>query len=277
MNAVLSPGIARVVAAPCEKGDAGYCPPSTGSFIFKPLVHFSVGGVEFQITKLTLLLYLGIALVIAAFLYATRRPTLVPSRAQWMAEESYAFIRNGIARDVIGPDGVRFAPYLASLFFFILILNLYEIIPVAQIPVTSRISIPAALAVISLILFNYVGIRKQGAARYFKAMLFPPGVPKALYLLLTPIEFFSTIIVRPFTLAVRLFANMFAGHLLLVVFITATTYLLTVGNFSIVFSPVSFAMSILLTFFELLVDLLQAYIFTILTAVYVSGALAEEH
>jgi F-type H+-transporting ATPase subunit a len=98
-----------------------------------------------------------------------------------------------------------------------------------------------------------------------------------MYVLVTPIEVFSTLIVRPFTLAVRLFANMFAGHLLLLVFTLGGIYLLTVGNFSAIFAPVSLAMSVVMTFFELLVEVLQAYVFTILTATYIAGALEEEH
>jgi F-type H+-transporting ATPase subunit a len=95
--------------------------------------------------------------------------------------------------------------------------------------------------------------------------------------LITPIEIASTLIFRPFTLAVRLFANMFAGHMLLVIFALGTVYLLTVGNISVIFAPVSFVMAIVLTFFEFLVIVLQAYVFTVLTSTYISGALAEEH
>lgn len=271
-------GAHSVIAVACEKGDPGYCAPSTTSFVYKPLVHFSIAGQRFEITKLTLLLYFGVVVIAAAFLWATRNPKIVPGKGQWLAEETYGFIRNGIAVDVIGPEeGAKFAPYLTSMFLFILVLNLFEIIPIAQVPVTGRISIPAFLAAISWILFNYLGIKRQGLRGYFKNVCFPPNVPWWIYPILVPIEFISTIIIRPFTLAVRLFANMFAGHLLLLVFITGATYLFGVGGLSYVFGGFSFVMSIVLTFFELLVDALQAYIFTILTAIYVSGALADEH
>ena len=271
-------GAHGVRAVACEKGDPGYCAPAVGSFLYKPLVHFKIAGAKFEITKLTLLLYFAIVVIAALFLLATRNPKIVPGRGQWLAEETYGFVRNGIAVDVIGPEaGVRFAPYLTSMFLFILALNLFEIIPIAQVPVTGRISIPAALAAISWLMFNYLGIKRHGLGGYFKTVCLPPNVPWWIYPILVPIEFFSTIIIRPFTLAVRLFANMFAGHLLLLVFITGATYLWGVGGTSYLFGTVSFGMSILITFFELLVDALQAYIFTILTAIYVSGALAEEH
>lgn len=256
---------------------AGYQPPTTDVFLFAPWVSWTWFGVHFAINKITLLLFVGVVLVAGFFLSAFRSPQVVPGRLQNVAESFYDLVRNTIARDVVGPEGIRFAPYLTALFFFIFVMNIFEIVPVAQVPVTSRIAFPAFLALISYLLFNVIGIRRKGVVRYFRDIMFPPGVPWPLYFLLTPIELVSTLIIRPFTLAVRLFANMFAGHILLLVFFTATTYLLTVGNFSVVFSPVSLIMSIILTAFELLIDVLQAYIFTLLTALYVSGAIAEEH
>jgi F-type H+-transporting ATPase subunit a len=248
------------------------------SFVFKSLWDFSIFGLHVHVTRLVTMMLVAAFLVIVLFLAASRRASIVPGRLQFLGESTYGFIRNGVAREVIGPEeGLKFAPYLTCLFVFILFLNFYEILPFAQTPVTGRIAIPGVLAVISLVMFNYVGIKKQGFGRYFKGMLFPPGVPKPLYILLTPIEFFSTIIARPFTLAVRLLMNMFAGHLLLLVFTVGTIYLADRPNISKVFTPVSFLMAVLLTFFELLIIAIQSYVFTVLTAVYVSGALAEEH
>lgn len=269
-----SPG---VLTAPCDKGDSGYCAPSSTAFDLPELFGFNIGSQHVAITKFTVLLLLGVVVVLGFFLASTRRSSLVPSKIQWMGESAYRVIRDGVARDTIGPEGIKFAPYLASLFFFLLIMNVFGVLPFAQIPVTSKISYPAFLAIISLILFNFVGIKHQGAGKYFKGIAFPSGVPKAMYLILTPIEIISTLIVRPFTLAVRLFANMFAGHLLLLVFISGTTFLLNVNNFSVVFSPLSFIMAIAMTFFELFVEALQAYVFVVLTASYISGALVEEH
>ena len=220
-------------------------PLGPGSFVFKSLADFTVFGLHFHITRLVTMMLSATALIIIFFLFASRRPTLVPRRLQFLGESIYGFIRDGVAREVIGPeDGLKFAPYLTCLFVFIFFLNFYEILPFAQTPVTGRIAIPGVLAVISLVMFNYVGIKKQGAGRYFKGMLFPPGVPKPLYVLLTPIELFSTLIARPFTLAVRLLMNMFAGHLLLLVFTTGTLYLASQHNISRVFTPVSFLMAV---------------------------------
>lgn len=273
----MSATVQTVLAAACQHGDPGYCAPSTGAFHLPELWGFDLLGVHFSITKYTLLLIFGCLLVGGLFLASVRKRTLVPSRAQWLGESAYRLVRDGIARETIGPEGVRFAPYLASLFFFLLIMNLYGVLPLAQVPVTSQISYPFFLAIITLVLYNAVGIKKHGFAGYLKTNLFPPGVPKAMYIILTPLELLTLLVTRPFTLAVRLFANMFAGHLLLLVFISGTTFLLNTGNFSVIFAPFSFLMAVVMTFFELFVEMLQAYVFTILTASYISGALVEEH
>lgn len=265
-----------VLASECPPDDPGFCAPSVLEFFPKPLATFDLLGVHFAITRITIILWLATALMVFFFVAATRNPKLVPGRTQWMGETAYSFVRDGIAREVIGKEGLRFAPYLASLFFFIVVNNVMGIIPFAQISPMGRFAFPVVLAVITYVLFNYIGIRQQGFGPYFKNNLFPPGVPKPLYVLITPIEFASTFLFRPFTLAVRLFANMLAGHLLLAIFAVGTVYLFTVGNFSVIFSPVAFLMALIMTFFELLVQVLQAYVFVVLTSTYVSGAM-EEH
>jgi F-type H+-transporting ATPase subunit a len=268
-----------LAADPCAPHDPGYCAPTVKhSFFFDPIATFKIGGVEFRIDKVSVLLFLGVALIVAFFLLAARKRQLVPGKLQFAGEEAYGFIRNSIAREVIGSqDGMKYATFLASLFFFIIVMNIWEIIPGAQMPVNAHFTYPVFLAAISYVLFNYAGIRQHGLVGYLRTVLFPPGVPLPLYILITPIEIASTLIFRPFTLAVRLFANMFAGHLLLTIFFSGTIFLLNVDNFSKVFVPAPFLMSVIMTFFELLVATLQAYVFTVLTAVYVSGALAEEH
>ena len=266
-----------VLAAPCDAGDSGFCAPDVSVFYPKPLFDFELLGVHFAITRIMLISWIATAAIVYVMVRAVRNPQLVPGRLQWLGESAYSLIRDGVAREVIGVEGLRFAPYLASLFLFILANNLMGIVPLAQIAPTSRIAIPAFLAAISWVMFNWIGIRQQGFVPYFRNVLFLPGLPWPMYILITPIEFLSTLIVRPFTLAVRLFANMFAGHLLLLVFALGTAYLLAVGNFSVVFTPVSFLMLVIMTFFELLVEVLQAYVFTILTAAYLAGAVEEAH
>ncbi len=266
-----------VLASECPADDPGFCAPTVLEFFPAPLVEFNVLGVEFAVTRITIISAIATLAVGLLFVASVRRPSLVPGKLQWFGEAGYSFVRDGIAREVIGKEGLRFAPYLAALFFFILVNNLMGIIPFAQLAPTAKIALPAVLSGITFILFNWVGIRAQGVVKYFKGVAFPPGVPAPMYVLVTPIEIASTLIFRPMTLAIRLFANMFAGHLLLVIFALGTVYLLQVGNFSVIFAPVSFAMAILMTFFELLVQVLQAYVFTVLTATYLAGALEEAH
>ena len=266
-----------VLASECPPDDPGFCAPSVLEFFPKPLATFDLFGVHFAITRITIILWIATAVMVWFFVSATRNMQLVPGKRQYFAESGYSIIRDGVAREVIGTEGLRFAPYLASLFFFIVVNNIMGIIPFAQIPPTGRFAFPVVLATISYILFNWVGIRQQGVGPYFKNNLFPAGVPKPLYVLVTPIEFASTFVFRPFTLSVRLFANMLAGHLLLAIFAAGTVYLFTVGNFSVIFAPVSFVMAVIMTFFELLVQVLQAYVFVVLTSAYIAGAMEEAH
>jgi F-type H+-transporting ATPase subunit a len=247
-------------------------PPGVGDF-FPP----AIAGPEFWFTKFTLFVWISVALIIVFFLFAYRKPKLVPTKSQWLAETTYSFVRDSVAKDLIGAEGLRFAPYLTSLFLFVLVNNLWGIIPGVQLSTNSHIAFPAFLAIISYVLFNYLGIRRHGFWKYVKVQLLPPA-PWPLYILLVPIEFFSTFIMRPVTLALRLFANMFAGHIILLVFTLGGFALLASDNF--LFKPVSvvsWAMSIVMTLFELLVAVLQAYVFILLTSVYVQGALAEDH
>jgi F-type H+-transporting ATPase subunit a len=248
-------------------------PPTVEDFYLPSIAPW--GEHSYWFTKITLLLWVSIAILIIYFLVSYRKPQLVPSKKQWLAESLYGFVRNSIAVDMIGREGVRFAPYLTTLFSFILVMNLWGIVPLAQISPNSHIAFPIILALISYVLFIYVGFRKHGI-RYLKVALVPPA-PWFILPLLIPIEFFSNFIVRPFSLAIRLFANMFAGHMLLLVF--------TLGGFAMINSnawlaPVSllsWAMTIALTFLDAAIIVLQAYIFTVLTASYIQGSLVEGH
>ena len=252
-------------------------PIGTQSFDFKSFTDFTLFGLHIHVTRIyTLVLFA--ALVVGVFFWAAfRNPKLVPGKMQWAGETVYNFIRDGVAGEVIGPKGLRFAPYLTTLFCFIFVNNLFEILPLAQVPVNSRIAFPLVLAVLTWLLYNYLGIRKKGLLGYLKGIAFPPGVPWFVLIIVTPIELISQLILQPFTLAIRLFANMFAGHLLLLVFFSGAIYLFGNGGAGYGFGAVSFLMSIVLTGFELIVIALQAYVFTVLTSVYISNAMAEEH
>jgi F-type H+-transporting ATPase subunit a len=265
-----------VLAVESDPG-GGFVAPGIEEFYPEPLAQFSLLGVDFEITRITVLLWVA-TIAITAFLVATvRKPQIVPGKLQYVGEAGYSLVRDGIARDVIGPKGLPFAPFLVSLFFFILANNLMAIIPFAQISPMSRFAFPLVLAAICWVIYIWVGIREQGAGRYFKDILFLPGVPKFMYVLVTPIEILQTFVVRPFTLAVRLFANMFAGHMLLVVFALGAVYLFNVGNYSVIFAPISALMAIVMTFFELLVIFLQAYVFTVLMGTYLNGSVEPAH
>jgi ATP synthase subunit 6 len=265
------------VLAAEESGGDGFQAPTIEEFYPEPLVSFALLGIDFEITRITLILWVATAVMIGLLVAAVRKPQIVPGKLQFIGESGYSMVRDGIARDVIGPKGLPFAPFLAALFFFILANNAMSIVPLAQISPMSKFAYPLVLAVITWVVYNWVGIREQGAGRYFKDAAVPPGVPIGALILVTPIELLQVFIIRPFTLAVRLFANMFAGHMLLAVFSLGTVYLLTVGNFSVIFSPFAFLMALAMTFFELLVIVLQAYVFTVLTATYINGAVEPAH
>jgi F-type H+-transporting ATPase subunit a len=247
-------------------------PPSVEDFFLPPLVE----GADPWFTKITVLVWVAVAAIIVFFLVTYRDPKLVPTKRQWIAESIYGFVRNNVARDLIGHDGRRFAPYLTTLFCFILLTNLFGIIPGIQMSPNSHIAFPAILAIISWVLFNAVGIRQHGFAKYMKNSLIPPA-PWFILPILVPIEFMSTFLFRPFTLAVRLFANMFAGHMILLVFTLGGFVMLNTSAWLAPVSFLSWVMAVALTFLEAMVIVLQAYVFTVLTASYIQGALAEEH
>ena len=250
-------------------------PPSVEDFYLPSILPWGAHD-NYWFTKITALVWLTAAVLIIFFLVAYRKPQLVPTKKQWIAESIYGFVRNNISVEMIGHRGVNFAPYLTTLFCFIFLNNLWGIVPFVQISPNSHIAFPAMLAVFSYLLFIVVGVRQHGFVKYFKLALVPPA-PWFILPLLIPIEFFSTFLVRPFSLAVRLFANMFAGHMLLLVFTLGGFAMLNANAWFLPFSIVSWAMTIALTFLEFLVIALQAYVFTVLTASYVQGALAEEH
>ena len=221
--------------------------------------------------------------VMAKRRYAQAEVITAPRGIQTVAETSVQFIRENIIMQSIGPDGLRYLPLLLTMFFFILFSNITEIVPLIHFPANARMAMPFALAVLVWLVYNGVGIKNHGFFGYVKNVVIPPGVPKALLPLVALIEFVSTFIVRPFSLAVRLFANMLAGHLLLVTFavLSHTVFWLALTDdtptWLVIITPAPFLMLIGLTAFEILVSVLQAFIFTILTAVYIGGALHPEH
>jgi F-type H+-transporting ATPase subunit a len=225
--------------------------------------------------KVALIYAVAFAAPTLLFFLATRQKGLVPRGTRTIAESTIGFIENQIIKPTIGHGGEVYLPFLLSLFCFIAVANIFEVVPFFHMPGNARMAAPLVLALIVLGTFITVGVRHNGP-KYFKEVLFPPGVPKALYLLVTPIEFLSTFLIRPFSHAVRLFANMLAGHILLVTFSVLCISLWT-ANALIVIQVASFPMLVLLTGFEVGVAFLQAFVFTILTGVYIGGALHPAH
>ncbi len=238
-------------------------------------------GTALELNKVGLIYLFAMVAPIVIFVMASRRYktaslATAPRGIQTVAETSVTFVRDNVVMQTIGPDGLRYMPFLMALFFFVFFSNITEVIPFIQLPANSRMAAPAFLAVLVWVVFNTIGIKNHGFFGYLKNVTVPPGVPIALLFLVVPIEFISTFVVRPFSLAVRLFANMLAGHLLLVTFAVLTAALWDTSLlFAIVWAP--FVVLIGLTGFEILVAFLQAFIFTILTAVYIGGALHPEH
>jgi len=264
-----------IVSAESEPFEA----PGPGIFDLPPV--FSIGSLD--VTKPMIYAVVGAVLVFGFFYLAIRNRAMVPGRLQFAGEGAYGFVRNGVARDIIGAhDFQKFIPYLVTIFFFILVNNLFGTIPFIQFPTFSRASMAYALAGLSWLVYNGVGIAKHGPIGYLKLQCVPSGVSPAMYPLLVPLEFFSNILVRPVTLALRLFANMFAGHILLVLFATGGLYMIehasdNVGAIGYVAGPVAWILAVLVTFLEILVQFLQAYVFVLLNAMYIQGALADEH
>lgn len=228
--------------------------------------------------KIALIAVLATVVTSVIFLMAARQDGLkAPKGIRNLAETIVEFIENQIIMPTMGKHGLGWTPFLLSLFMFIYLCNLPGILPFFQMPATARIAIPLFLSLLVWVVFIGVGFKHQGFG-YLKNSLFPPGVPKPLYILVAPIEFISTFLVRPFSLTVRLFANMLAGHILLVTFALLTHELVQSDSFAL--KPVAilpFFMLLFLTAFEVLVGFLQAYIFTILAAVYIGGAAHPEH
>jgi F-type H+-transporting ATPase subunit a len=256
-------------------GGDGFHAPSIMEF-FPEALFFE--GTAFEMNRIVLIRLLAVVVITVIFYLGTRRMKLVPGRFQGAVEMGLDLVRVNIAEDLLGKkDGNRFLPILTTMFFLVIVMNLTGVIPLLNIAGTSVIGIPLVLAVVAYVTFIYAGVKKHPGA-FFKNALFPPGVPKALYIIVTPIEFVSTFVLRPITLTLRLLMNMVVGHLLLVLFFAATHFFFfSAGGWYGLFGIGTLAFGIVFTLFEILVAVLQAYVFTLLTAVYLQLALADEH
>ncbi|WP_219468560.1 F0F1 ATP synthase subunit A [Nonomuraea rhizosphaerae] len=260
------------LTAPAE--DQFKAPSPDELFTFSPIIN----GVDW-FTKPVLLALLSSVVVIWFCWAAFGSPKIVPRGVQNVAEYGYMFVRDQVARPFLGKDADRWMGLLVTLFFMVLLWNIMGVIPVVQFPVASHIAFPAVLAGSIYVLKVYLGIKHQGAVGYFKNMMFPPGLPKGIYLLLAPIEFLSNLIIAPFTHAVRLFANMFAGHMLLAFFSMVGFWFLfeKLTPLGAGVGVVGVIMTIIFTGFELFIQFLQAFLFAMLAAMYIGGSLHAEH
>lgn len=261
-----------VLATEAGINDPFEVPPVEELFNFPPLLF---PGTPFEITRVHVILLFGVLFLIGFFTFALRKRSVVPSKLQLVPEMVVEFVRDQIAVTVMGKDGVKFVPFFTTVFVFVLVNNWFEVLPFVNFPPTSKITIPMFLAGIIWLIYLVMGFVKQGW-RYPINVAFPPGVPKAFYILIAPIELISFFIVQPITLTVRLFANMFAGHILLVIiFLVIHAFLFSgkgtpIGLFGLIAAPIAIG-------FEMLIGVLQAYIMTILAAVYFERALHVEH
>ncbi|MEU6669844.1 F0F1 ATP synthase subunit A [Streptomyces sp. NPDC046727] len=250
----------------------GFPAPGLHSFLFKPIA--TVGGFEFN--KVMLLALITTLLVVLFFSAAFGKAKVVPGKLQMIGEAGYDFVRRGIVYETLGKrEGEKWVPLMVSLFFFIWIMNIWSVIPLAQFPVSSVFAFPVVLAALVWILWVGLTFKRHGFVGFFKNVT---GYDKSLggvLPLVMVIEFLSNLIVRPFTHAVRLFANMFAGHLMLVMFTVASWYLL--NSWMVPAAGVSFVMTVAMIGFELFVQAVQAYVFVLLACSYIQGALAEHH
>ncbi len=254
--------------------DGGYTPPGVDDFKFGP----AFAGAPEWLNKPLLQAVIGALLVMLLWWWASHNLKVKPSKGQFLGEYIYEFVRNGIARDILHADFKKYFPYLLGLFSFVLINNWFGEFFFFMFPTFSNVGYAYGLAFLSWCIYVGAGFAKFGPS-FIKRSLIPEGVPWYLYPLIIPLEFLSVFITRPVTLALRLFANMFAGHLVVMVFVVGGSYLLTYDTNALfnVAGGVSILFSFAILFLELFIGALQAYIFTVLTAQYVSTSISEAH
>ena len=227
------------------------------------------------INKVVLVYFFAITLTALIFILGNKKQ-LIPGPAQNLAEMSVEFVEDQLVLPTIGPKGMKYAPLLTSFFFFIFFCNIFEIIPGVQMPGTARIALPMFLALLAYAVYHGSGFVEHGFFGYIKHALIVPDLPLFMHLLVVPIEFISKFIVQPFSHMVRLFANLLAGHILLVTFAVLSSALV-VAKWYVIFLPLPVIAVIFFTAFEVLVSFLQAYVFALLAGVYIGAAISHDH
>ena len=261
-----------VGALPASSGESGFEPPSIDDFFPAP---FALQGTPFELNRVMMVRLIMACALVLVFVIGAARARVVPGRFQNALEMILGFVRKNVAEEILGPDfGRRYAPVLTTIFLGVLFLNISGVIPGLQIASTGVVGMPLVFAIVSYIVFFYAGVRTNGVGRYIKGSLAPTGVPGFLYPLIIPIEFLSNLIMRPVTLTIRLLANMVSGHFLLALCYAATSALfLHAAGVLKGLGAVTFGVALAFVLFEVFVAALQAYIFALLTAVYIESSI----
>ncbi|KGN34896.1 ATPase [Knoellia sinensis KCTC 19936] len=266
----LAAGTTTAVVAADEGGE--FTTPSPDIF-WLPLI----GEGNWAITEQMVWGGVSVLVLSVAMVALSRNAAIVPSKGQWLMEGFYNFARNGVARDMIGTKHfLKFVPLLFSLFALILLNNWMGILPPVMNPTMGKIGFPIALTLVVYVVYHWIGIKKHGVKGYFAHMV-PDGLPGWIKPAIFFLELITYFITRPLTLALRLFGNMFAGHMLIVLFVSAGAFFLTQGVVFKLLAVPTFIMAAVMFLFEALVQFLQAYVFTLLSASYIAGALADDH
>jgi F-type H+-transporting ATPase subunit a len=266
-----------LAAEACDTANEVICAPANVNELFQSGTVFTIGGLE--ITRTIFLMFLAAVVVVALLFLGLRHRRLVPSKFETAIEALVGFVRDDVGRGIIGEESTRYLPYLTSIFLFILVGNLFEVTPLINFPITSRMAIPFFLSLVTYFIFMIMGFSRNHF-RYLIDTAWPKDVPLGLRWLVGLIELVSVFLLRPFTLAVRLFANMVAGHLMLSLLLgSAIIFLFSaadIGARALIGLP-WLAFGLFIFVFEIVVSVLQAYIFTLLTAVYIESSLHFEH
>ena len=226
-------------------------------------------GINFSITKHVIMMWIASALLIFIFRFACREQRLVPSGVANLLEAVVVFLRDEVILPSMGEEGRRYVPYLLTVFFFILFCNLLGLIPFAA-TATGNVSVTAALALMSLIMIQVGGIREHGFKHHLQNLI-PHGIPTWLLPIMIPVEIMGQF-TKPFALCIRLFANMTAGHIVILSFLSMIFILK-----SILISPISVFFALFISLLELFVAFLQAYIFTMLTSLFIGMSIHPQH
>lgn len=257
-------------------GGEGFVPPSLEGEFNPPALLFQ--GTPFELNRIVLVRMIAAVFLAFVLIWYARRKQLVPNRRLAAVESLLDFSKVQIGEEILGKDRAhRYQPLIMTIFLGTFFMNITGVIPGLQIAGTSLVGMPLIFALFAYFGFIIAGMRERGGLRFFKEQLLPSGLPWPIYIIMTPIEFLSTFILRPVTLTMRLLMNLVAGHLILALCFVGTHYLYFTlsGVLGGVTGTVTFIGGLAFMCFEIFVAALQAYIFAMLTASYISLSISE--